>query len=252
MSPKLLRRYAVTLVHDLKADDVPGNAEDAIALLEQFRIAPPLEEALESSDWQQRQLAASVLRDLIWENPSIPVSDQLLQVTIEGLRSDDLPFGPSHTMWVLDARYGFNFLCQFPERIGPLIAPGLESDDPQQRLLCAAVAGFTHQATLTDHAAPILIEALLDNSTEGDAMVATPALARFGPGIAPYLIPYLDDPDPQRRELVHRILDSVGLTLRFDNLPVAGAPPPLHIAGVRRAAELTKNEPVEQWDRWFP
>jgi hypothetical protein len=79
------------LIADLAHDDVRYNA--CLALTKLVGIGAPavpqLRDALASSDHQQRQLAAMVLRRL-----DVPPDDLLLAVSVEGLRHDHLPHDP--------------------------------------------------------------------------------------------------------------------------------------------------------------
>ncbi len=213
LDPEEARVLIPALIRDLKADGVNGNAERAMWLLPQLGndALAALEAALRSPDWQQRQLAAHVLRG----QPGLTPCDDLLRVTVEGLRSDDLPYerpDPSalrhygHFTDVRNARGGFVYLLGFPDMIEPFIEPGLTSEDHQQRLLCAGLAGGAHLSRLIPKAAPILIEHLRANRVPEDARFAGAALFRFGPEVAPWLEPLTNSDDRQARAIARRIL----------------------------------------------
>jgi hypothetical protein len=205
-----------SLIHDLRSDNTPGNAGRAGYLLAGLGRAalPALERALASEDWQERQLAAAALRHIPWYDPS----DRMLRVTVEGLRDDDLPMERASPMLrrrgaytgVANACDGVAYLVDHPGGTGPILRAGMEKGDPQQRLLCAVVAGRAGMTELLPVAAPILIEHLRANHIAGDAKLATPALLAFGEGVVPLLGPVLDSPDRQQRELARLVLIDLG------------------------------------------
>ncbi len=200
---------ASILVKDLHSDKVRYNAESALYFLRLLGASgiPALEESLHSTNVQQRQMAASVLRRIGGYQPT----DRMLWVTVEGLREDDLPWGPDgNGGWayniVFNARDGTPYIAAHAEVAEAYLTQGLLSDDPQQRYLCAVAAGFGERSTLTSLAAPILIEHLADNSFSEDAKWATPALFHLGPSVRVYLEPLRDSPDEQQRSLAELIL----------------------------------------------
>jgi hypothetical protein len=87
---------AEELINDLRSDEVWYNAERASRAMLELDEPPAkqLYESLDSDDWQQRQMACKVIWALrTWRaRPSIegwyakfPVTDRLVDVTIEGL-----------------------------------------------------------------------------------------------------------------------------------------------------------------------
>jgi len=190
------------LIHDLRADDVRGNAERAETLLLELwpGSRPALEEALTAPDRQVRLIAASILR----EKCAMDASDALLTACIEDLRDD----GGQTLWWTLDnAQSSVAYLCNFPQRVQPLLPAAMRSDDEQQRFLAAAIAGACHLAPLLDRAAPILIPHLRDNQLSGDAMIAVPALYDFGPDAIPYLEAEFNSDDAQLRAISRAIAE---------------------------------------------
>lgn len=198
------------LIRDLRDDTVRWNGLTAIDSLR--AIGPPalpaLLAALDSPDWQQRQLAAHLLRSI----RHFP-TDALIRVTVEGLRDDALPYGPAQggygwaQCWIDNAQSGLRWLADNPNAIESHLAFGLESDDTQQRFLCAVAAGFTGRTRLLPRAAPILLHHLRDNDASGDASAASAALYRFGPPAIPFLfLPALRAQDPQQRAAARIII----------------------------------------------
>jgi hypothetical protein len=217
LSPRAADTAMESLIRDLHSDDVRGNGLRAAYRLSALKAVavPALERALDSPDWQARQLAASALRQIALYEPN----DRMLRVTIEGLRDDDLPMQRESVMLgrpevysgIANARDGVEYLINHDERIGPFLREGIERGDPQEMLLCAAIAGFAQKSELLPLAAPILVSHLRANHIAGDAKLATPALFAFGVEVAPYLCPVLDSPDRQQRELARLILIDLDL-----------------------------------------
>lgn len=230
------------LIADLAADRHLHNADRAMGLLWSMGSAPvpALEAALRSDDWQQRQLAAHVLRAM----PGYDPCDDLLRVCADGLRNDALPRGGGRYSWVYNAREGSAYLVRFRDRIAPFIAPGLHSTDMQERFLCAAVAGFAGCTDLAPRAVPILLEHLKDNKIGGDAQIAAPALYHFGPGIVPLIEPYEYSADRQQRVMVRLVLYHL-------RTPKAKRPPDLE--GVRvttRTGDPVTDLTIEDMQFW--
>jgi len=162
---------------------------------------------LQSPNWRSRGWAAAIRLHTLDPNamPEEQLTSDLLEVAIEGLRLDrplDLPpeefkrmvDGPTQTALF------FSLFRRFPTLTAPRAALHLTSDDPQQRLLCAAICAFAGDLTTIHTAAPILIEHLADNKVEGDANLAAAALASYGPAAGPYLRAVINSADFQQAE----------------------------------------------------
>ncbi len=187
---------ASALAEDLISDEVRWNAERAEDLLQTLwpDSWSALETALHSGNMQARILAARILRKLCPEP-----SDSLLSACVQDLRDDS----SSGVRWYLtrhNAAEASKYLVRWAPWAEPMLADALHSDDRQQRLLAAAVAGYARLTDLMDQAAPILIEHLRDNSIPNDAKVAAPALFHFGPEVLPYLREHVDSDDRQLQQ----------------------------------------------------
>lgn len=199
---------AEALIADLAHDDVRWNAEHAHWDLRAMDDPPIdlLEAALDSPDYQQRQFAAQILRYFDQEDPSM----RLIEVTYEGLRDDQYPDGrdparPTYN-YLPNAAGGMRFLMKHHLKARKWLLRGLDSDDPQQRFLCAFVLGMNGvQDRLADTAAVLLLH-LRDNDIPGDACMACPALYRLGPKVRPFLLAALDDADTQQEEAIRLLL----------------------------------------------
>ncbi len=200
---------AVGLVRALRDDDVRGNATRALSLLRRLgnEAVPALERGLTSDDWQQRQLCAAVLRHMRGYEPS----DRLLAVTVEGLRDDELPFDHRrrYTRGANNAWSGFFYLLRHGRGATPHLSAGLDSDDSQQRWLCARAAAAAGLVTLVDRAAPELVAHLRDNTIRGDAGEAQHALRQYGEAARPYLESALGSPDEQQCRLAGELLEEL-------------------------------------------
>jgi len=201
------RRWIMPLlVHDLKADSIVFNGQiSAHELSDMFETAhSALEAAMLSTDWQQRQLAADVIRR---HDPDYP-SDALLRVTVEGLRDDRLPYdwNSGSCNFVFNARDGVRFLAHHAERAEPFLAEGMNSSDVQQQFLSAVAVGLGGRLALAEQAVPILADHLRNNLIAEDAKLATVALHGFGPEVVPLLEPLLDSADRQQRQLAEYLI----------------------------------------------
>ncbi len=203
-------------IDDLRNDEIPWNADNAVAYLTGIGLpaVERLNAALDSSDYQQRQLSAHILRRIL-DNTAfsgfVP-SDRLLAVTTEGLRSDTLPFDPgdethpSHGLYVNNGREGMEFLARFPLRAQPHLRNAMRSTDAQARFLAAIVAAQDDPPLLLAQAAPILVSHLKDNAISEDAKFAATALKSAGPLAIPYLQSAARSTDDQQRTTALLIL----------------------------------------------
>lgn len=208
------------LVQDLASDTQDHNAMQAVWQLRSIGLwsIPALRKALDSPDWQQRQLAAYALRELR-DDPS----EALLRVSVEALQDDALPYGSDHMTDFSNANQSAPYLIEFARLAEPMLAQAMESSDTQQRWLAACIAGLAHREALADRAVPVLFDHLGDNHIAFDAKHCLAALCHYGAGpkgvgaseavqgrILREAAARWDDPDPQTRaacELLLLILD---------------------------------------------
>ncbi len=207
-------------VQDLASDAQDRNAMQAAWQLRSIGLSsiPALRKALDSPDWQQRQLAAYVLRELR-DDPS----EALLRVSVEALQDDALPYGQGHNTCFSNANQSTQYLIEFARLAEPMLAEAMKSSDTQQRWLSACIAGLAHREALADRAVPILFDHIGDNHIAFDAKHCLAALCHFGVGpkgagaseaiqgaILREAAARWDDPDSQTRaacELLLLILD---------------------------------------------
>ncbi len=190
---------------------------------------PSLTAALNSPDLRQRQLAAAALRAFDGFMPdgyelrpgdristprlSIPISDALIRVTIEGLKHDALPgvlasdreYGERPI--VFNAICGTRFLIKHIDKAEPQVIEAVKSPDLQQRFCAAVILAFAHRTTHAETICAILIPHLRDNSIPCDALWAACALYRLGPAADLHLQAAALKPiDKQQRELLALML----------------------------------------------
>lgn len=193
------------LVEYLHSDDIRGNAVAAMNELWKRRgdgLVAALEPALESKDWQQRQMAAEILRGIETYTPT----NRLLEVTVEGLRDDGLPFDENgYGVFAFNAFSGTRYLLKHPKEGTDILVKMLESDDSQQRFLAAYVLGATGRSGAIQRITEILIPHLRDDDVWGNACMAVYALYHRGPDVMPLLEPYLDSKDEQQRLAVRLV-----------------------------------------------
>ncbi|MBS0196807.1 MAG: hypothetical protein JSR77_08620 [Planctomycetes bacterium] len=220
-----------TAIDNLRDDAIANNAEWAMSTLaalgEDSLIA--LEAALHSPEWQQRQLAAEVLRSWCPDErasrrvtsspaPVYQPTPKLLEVTVEGLADDALPYATNSTTWVFNARSGYEFLRRHITQAAPYIRAGLNAGDPQQRMLCSLLAGQSRDPVLVAAAAPMLVEQLRDDGVVFNAKYACDSLLWLGRQSFRHLNRALDSQDSQQRTLAGLlVLDIVARDQRGDD-----------------------------------
>lgn len=199
LSPAELALFARSLVIDLGDDATDNNAGRAFELL--AALGPPafpfLREGLSSGDHQRRQLCGQLLR----EGYAFPTPD-LIRVSVEGLANDGLS---QRDFWA-NASSSARFLVKVVDRALPQLRAGMDSEDGQQRFLCAVVVGFARESRLAAIAAPILTEHMADNDVGEDAGLAAAALFALGDPARPYLERAMAEGDAQARDLARLVL----------------------------------------------
>lgn len=198
------------IISDLRSDDVRWNAVLALNDLIWHRgpeKVPLLEEALDSDDWQQRQLAAEALRLVRDHHPS----ERLCEVTVEGLKDDDLPglYDPKGCVFAFNAASGVRYLLAHARSGTPYLEAALDSDDPQQRYLSAYVLGATGRYEQVEKIVKILIPHLKNDNVFENACMAAYALCHLGKPALAYLRPHVNAPDEQQRSAVKLIVKDI-------------------------------------------
>ncbi|GJM19401.1 MAG: hypothetical protein DHS20C14_16140 [Phycisphaeraceae bacterium] len=250
--------HADRMIADLRADGFRWNAIDANHELRTMADPPidALGRALDSEDWQQRQMAADVLwwcihppawaeRDAVGE-----ATPRLLEVTVEGLRHDGFPthwVGEEYTYtYVFNASRGFRMLVLHAHEARGLLEAGLESGDVQQRFLCALALGFGGVGESAPVAAPVLLPHLRDNDIREDAKWVVAALYRFGPAVLPMLREALPGADEQQQSLLQLLI------LDLTDPPAPGEDPErVGLNKITRTVfDPAVNPPRDDWMGW--
>lgn len=187
------RRFATELVKDLRDDQMSGNGHHAMSLLRGLGQAavPALDEALMSNDWQQQQLAASLLREI---NPPDP-SDVLIQHSLDALKGDPLTGydldHPDAVLVAIDVTDNIvsavPFLVSHAERVYRQLVKMAQHGEQSERFLAALVLAAARCESAADVFFPVLIEHLEDNTIYFDAELVVVAMIQFGPIAKPYL-----------------------------------------------------------------
>jgi hypothetical protein len=195
---------ARSLARDLESDDVHWNAERAERMLESLwpHSQPALESALRSGDAQARIIATRLLQRRVF-----PPTDDLLRASIEDLRDDAGEV--RYYISLRNAKRSSDYLVNWADIAEPFLIEAMASDDPQQRLLAAAVLGYGGRVSAMDRAVPILVSHLRDNDVRGDAKVAAPALYRFGSDVLPHLRRHVETEDDQARAILRSIIEQL-------------------------------------------
>lgn len=209
---RMSKKSLAELIDDLHDDDVRFNAIHAWREL-LLRRGPekiaPLEKALDSEDWQQRQIAADILRnaDIHGRVDDYQPPDRLIEATVEALRHDLLPgwFSGEGQVLLYNATEAMRYLLFHPQLGTGLLEKALNSEDRQQRFLAAFVLGATGRSAQIERITEILIPHLKHDSLRLNACMATHALYGLGESVIPYLSDYRDSPDEQQRAAVRLI-----------------------------------------------
>lgn len=200
-----------SLVGDLRDDPFRFNAHEAMRELQKIGdvALPALRQALGADDWQQRQLAAHLLRRMDPEPPG----DEMLRVCVEGLANDDLPYGPRRwpgiqgtRTYIPNANAGTLFLIDHAAAAEPWLLKAIEHGDAQQRFLSAFILGTAGRGEHAATVAAVLLPHLADNDIRGDGLMAGSALFRTGAAIEPYLRAARPEADEQAGPVIDLIL----------------------------------------------
>ncbi|MGJ8637427.1 MAG: HEAT repeat domain-containing protein [Phycisphaerales bacterium] len=225
------------LIEQLRDDDIRRNLISAkSALLTHPDLTPEiLYDALKHEDWQVRQVVCQIiwqaadnhrvfiaapLKDGKWNgghwetidaDPRYEITDQLITVTIEGLKDDTTPFDRARRRGLVyyNASFGVSKLIPIAHEWRHHIERAMYSDDPQQRFLAAYILGRAGVDQSVRKASEILLPHLRDNDIREDAKWAVHALGGFGPPILPLLRDALEDADEQQRSLIQLLMTNL-------------------------------------------
>lgn len=182
-----------------------SNAESNLALHDLLHRRPietlaPLFAALESPNPRLRFAAARVLQDDRRTRPT----PKLLEVSVDGLRHDDLPgVEVDGVRSAIANAAGYRWLIQHAKAARPLLVTALGSDDLQQRFLAAVVLADSGEAREElERVAKVLIPHLRDNQIAGDAMMAGCAIYQLGPAVLGHLRDARLGADTQQKMLI--------------------------------------------------
>ncbi len=212
------------LVRDLRDDDIRWNAHDAYYRLQELGCAavPFLEEALYSDDPQGRHIAANLLRTLC---PDHPVSERLIEVTLELLRGGEDAYAGElvYTAAAFDFLAGSNVYPLARSRI----LNQLNNPDPAVRLYSSLLAANHREVAFASSLVRTLLPHLADNDLSGDAGAAAYALRQLAPLALPQLKAARQaSTDAQQQELLDLIITSTesGKTRSFYPTMYVGIP----------------------------
>jgi hypothetical protein len=184
-------------IEDIGDDDTPGNALQALFVLQGFYPAGAthLHRALHDPDRQRRQVAALVLA--YNEDERGP---RLLEVMVEGLADDRLGEVRSYFGW--NASRFVSELLVHVDAAEPHLLAALDSPDLQQRSLAAHILACAGREEVFAPAARVLIANLADNDRRADAHVARFGLETMGRPIIPVLAEARKTGDAQSRAFI--------------------------------------------------
>ena len=200
------------LIAELADDTVRWNATLA---WDQLRHAGPeareeLELGLRSPDHQQRMLCAAVM----WQRFPDNASAQLLEVSVEALAADDIPWDGTHYLPLANATRSMRFLHGYVSA-GPsaelllLLENALLTGDAQQQFCAAFLLGCAGSSEHAERIVEILAPHLGTNAIDGDASTAAHALLRTGTAAIPALERARTRADPQAVILIDYLLAGI-------------------------------------------
>lgn len=151
---------------------------------------------------------AGVTERIIPADPEYTITPDLIRVTIEGLKHDTSPFDRSRRRGLVyfNADFGVSKLIPVAHLWVNELEEALESDDDQQRLLCAYILGRAGISRCVEPVSKILLPHLRDNDISDDAKFSVYALGGFGPELLPYLKDALPGADDQQRDLISLLI----------------------------------------------
>jgi hypothetical protein len=149
-------------------------------------------------------MAAGLLR---WADGYQP-SERFLEVMVEGLQDDLHPRDRVRGTWTppVNASGAVPFLVKRAEQAKKYLINALDSEDPQQRFLCAYILGMNGIKDELAVVVPILIPHLRDNDILQDACMASSALYHLGEDVRPHLLEAIPNADTQQEKTIQLIL----------------------------------------------
>jgi hypothetical protein len=191
-------------IDQLRDDNIRGNAMHACNDLWEHvcEASAFLEEALLSSDYQQRQTAAELLRYCDTYRPS----DTFLNVLLERLGAYGFDAEMAHLATPGSAYTYLRDATNDYYRFKSDLIQNLRSNDPQERLFSALILAERGEREFAATLAPILIPHLADNDLPRDGGLAAYALYRLGESVRLYLTPLLDSDDAQQADVARLII----------------------------------------------
>jgi hypothetical protein len=209
----LAQREIAALIEDLRDDEIKGNAGRALGALGGAgpEVVLPLQRALRSNDYQQRQFAACLLA----AREDVPPAQALADVIVEGL-GEDLPPGAPRMHGCIDVYTGFDLPDGFRELLShraalfalavPRLMPLLDSLNPWLRFAAARIFAAQRSEVARERTLAVLLEHLEDNEDDKDARIALPAIAGFGADALPILERHWPGRDAQQRALLGHLI----------------------------------------------
>ena len=118
------------------------------------------------------------------QSQEIHTLNELLEVTVEGLRDDDLPRPRQPGKGVIlefNAAQGFRYLLEHGVAAREYLVAGVKGEDAQQRFLAACLLGMHGLRDELARTTAVLLLHLEDNDVPCDACMSAAALFRLGP-----------------------------------------------------------------------
>lgn len=179
--------------------------------------------SLNHEDWQVRQLICKHIwnqaqkrrfdyttqRYIIESiNEDYPITEDLIRVSIEGLRDDTTPYDRPRKRGLIytNARFCTISLTLVAQDWVSQLEAAMRSNDNQQRYFAAYILARAGVAQSVDEASRILLPHLRDNDICADAKFSVYALGGFGDELEPILLKAIPTSDEQQRDLIMLLL----------------------------------------------
>lgn len=216
------------LIRNLYDDDVRWNASESLWALDDqvTEVLPLLEQTLQSTDYQARQLALFLIQNGV-TNPV--ASPRLLDVAVEALADDSFPYLPSDNpyreVFVANARASYQWFVAHPAMLDSAesrLVQSLYSEDGQLRLLSGVLLVGAGKLAQLPRIMKVLAPHLADNELRGDATLVEEALLAAGPAVLPYLRELSRRAaDPQQANMAERIAEILEMPA-YTPQPISG------------------------------
>ncbi len=209
MSEEQAKQKIQEMIEDLKNDDEYYNAVYAVKYffprVNQYNsyLIGQLKQALDSIDWQQRQMAALALIQ-----KKVEPFDRLCEVLVEALKHDRMPFWKSDEQvyrTFSNAHYACIYLNNHPDCGQQDLVEALTSNNQQQRFLAAMLLAVRGHSENRERIVEILLENMKNDQIRNNGKMAAVAIYKLNDKAKPYLPDIEQLQDLQQKQILKLI-----------------------------------------------